>query len=361
MTIPNPSAGRSRTPQPLPPVASPPVANQLGAGQPGPLSYATAGDVAAVSDFAKRVITNVERAIVGKRKQLVLSLVAWLSGGHILLEDVPGVAKTMLARALAKSVGCAFKRVQCTPDLLPSDVTGTSIFNQKTSEFEFRPGPVFTQILLADEINRATPRTQASLLEAMAEARVTVDGTTHVLKPPFLVIATQNPVDHEGTFPLPEAQLDRFLMRFTLGYPTMDEELRMLTMLERTHPLDSLQPVAEASELVAAQQAIRSVRVDPRIRNYLLQLVHETRNHEDLALGGSPRATIALFRCAQAFAAIQGRTYVLPDDVKRIVAPVLNHRIIVRPESRLRKITAEKTIADILAEIAVPTIDPTRD
>jgi len=355
MTIPNPSAGIFRPPQPPPP-NSPRVAGTPVSSQPGSVSYATAGDVAAVSDFAKRVITNVERAIVGKRKQLVLSLVAWLSGGHILLEDVPGVAKTMLARALAKSVGCAFKRVQCTPDLLPSDVTGTSIFNQKTSEFEFRPGPVFTQILLADEINRATPRTQASLLEAMAEARVTVDGTTHILKPPFLVIATQNPVDHEGTFPLPEAQLDRFLMRFTLGYPTMEEELRMLTMLERSHPLDSLQPVAEASELVAAQEAIRLVRVDPRIRNYLLQLVHETRNHEDLALGGSPRATIALFRCAQAFAAIQGRTYVLPDDVKRIVAPVLNHRIIVRPESRLRKVTAEKTVMEILAEIAVPTI-----
>ena len=227
MTNPNPSTGRFRLPQPPPVNSSPPVNSP----QP-PIQYATAGDVAAVSDLAKRVITNVERAIVGKRKQLVLSLVAWLSGGHILLEDVPGVAKTMLARALAKSVGCTFKRIQCTPDLLPSDVTGTSIFNQKTSEFEFRAGPVFTQILLADEINRATPRTQASLLEAMAEARVTVDGTTHVLQPPFLVIATQNPVDHEGTFPLPEAQLDRFLMRFTLGYPTMDEELRMLTMLE---------------------------------------------------------------------------------------------------------------------------------
>ncbi len=337
-----------------------PAAPPASAGLPiPPLAPASAGDVAAVSDLAKRIIGNVERAIVGKRKQLVLSLVAWLSGGHILLEDVPGVAKTMLARALAKSVGCHFKRVQCTPDLLPSDVTGTSIFNQKTSEFEFRPGPVFTQILLADEINRATPRTQASLLEAMAEARVTVDGTTHVLPPPFLVIATQNPVDHEGTFPLPEAQLDRFLMRFTLGYPTMEEEMRMLTMLERVHPIDSLSSVAEASELVAAQEAIRGVRVDPRIRTYLLQLVHETRNHEDLALGGSPRATIALFRCAQAFAAIQGRTYVMPDDVKRIVAPVMNHRIIVRPESRLRKITAEKTVADILAEIAVPTIEPT--
>lgn len=324
-----------------------------------PPAAATAAEVAAVSDLARRIIGNVEKAIVGKRKQLVLAVVAWLSGGHLLLEDVPGVAKTMLARALAKSVGCHFKRIQCTPDLLPSDVTGTSIYNQKTSEFEFRPGPVFTQILLADEINRATPRTQASLLEAMAEGRVTVDGTTHTLPPPFLVIATQNPVDHEGTFPLPEAQLDRFLMRFTLGYPSMEEELRMLAMLERAHPVDSLQSVAQASELVDAQNAIRGVRVDPRIRNYLLQLVHETRHHEDIALGASPRCSIALFRCAQAFAAIQGRTYVLPDDVKRIVAPVMNHRIIVKPESRLRKVTAEKTITDILAEIAVPMIETT--
>ena len=315
--------------------------------------------MAAVSDLARRIIGNVEKAIVGKRKQLVLSIVAWLSGGHLLLEDVPGVAKTMLARALAKSVGCQFKRIQCTPDLLPSDVTGTSIYNQKSGEFEFRPGPVFTQILLADEINRATPRTQASLLEAMAEGRVTVDGTTHTLPPPFLVIATQNPVDHEGTFPLPEAQLDRFLMRFTLGYPSMEEELRMLTMLERTHPVDALESVAEASELVDAQSAIRGVRVDPRIRNYLLQLVHESRTHEDIALGGSPRCSIALFRCAQAFAAIQGRTYVLPDDVKRIVAPVMNHRVIIKPESRLRKVTAEKAIQDILAEIAVPMIEAT--
>jgi MoxR-like ATPase len=311
---------------------------------------------ALVTDLARRVISNVELAIVGKRKQLVLSMVAWLSGGHVLLEDVPGVAKTMLARALAKSLGCQFKRIQCTPDLLPSDVTGTSIFNQKTSEFEFRPGPVFTQILLADEINRATPRTQASLLEAMAEARVTADGVTHDLRPPFLVIATQNPVDHEGTFPLPEAQLDRFLMRFSLGYPTMDEELRMLDLLQTKHPVDTLQTVATADELIAAQQAIRTIHVDPRVRQYLLQIVHDTREHEDLALGGSPRASIALFRCAQAMAAIRGRNFVQPDDVKRVVDPVMNHRIIVRPESRLRKITAEQTMQQIVAQIAVPTI-----
>jgi MoxR-like ATPase len=316
-----------------------------------------AANPAVVSDLAKRIIGNVENAIVGKRKQLVLSLVTWLSGGHILLEDVPGVAKTMLARALARSVGCKFKRVQCTPDLLPTDVTGTSIFNQKTSEFEFRPGPVFTQILLADEINRATPRTQASLLEAMAESRVTVDGTTHQLDAPFIVIATQNPVDHEGTFPLPEAQLDRFMMRFGLGYPSMEEELRMLELLQHTHPIETLQPVADAAEIVQAQQVIRDVHVDPRVRTYLLQIVNQTRQHEDLALGGSPRATISLFRCSQAMAAIRGRQYVMPDDVKKILAPVMNHRVIVRPESRLRKVTGEKVIEDIVSEIAVPTIE----
>ncbi len=309
-----------------------------------------------VGNLSKRIIGNVEQAIVGKRKQLILSLVTWLSGGHLLLEDVPGVAKTMLARALAKSVGCTFKRVQCTPDLLPTDVTGTSIFNQKSGEFEFRAGPVFTQILLADEINRATPRTQASLLEAMAEACVTADGVTHTLRPPFVVIATQNPVDHEGTFPLPEAQLDRFMMRFSLGYPSMEEELRMLELLQHRHPVDGLRAVATADEIASAQNVIRQIHVDPRVRQYLLQIVSETRSHQDIALGGSPRATIALFRCSQAMAAILGRSYVLPDDIKKIVAPVMNHRVIVRPESRLRKVTAEKVIEEIVGEIAVPTI-----
>jgi len=315
-----------------------------------------AGAGSDVTELARRIITNVEKVIVGKRKQIVLSLVAWFSGGHILLEDVPGVAKTMLARALAKSVGCNFKRIQCTPDLLPSDVTGTSIFNQKTSDFEFRAGPVFTQILLADEINRATPRTQASLLEAMAEGRVTVDGKTHLLAPPFLVIATQNPIDHEGTFPLPEAQLDRFLMRFSLGYPSMDEELRMLDLLQKVHPVDTIEAVATADELIRAQEGVRAVHVDAKVKQYLLQIVHDTREHEDLALGGSPRASIALFRCSQAMAAIRGRTFVLPDDVKKVVEPVMSHRIIVRPESRLRKITAQQTLEQILAGIAVPTI-----
>ncbi|XRN64167.1 AAA family ATPase [Anatilimnocola sp. NA78] len=309
-----------------------------------------------VNGAAKRIIANVEKAIVGKRQSLVLSLCAWLCEGHILLEDVPGVAKTMLARALARSVGCTFKRIQCTPDLLPGDVTGASIFNPKTTDFEFRRGPLFAQVVLADEINRTTPRTQSALLEAMAESRVTVDGTTHKLGPPFLVIATQNPVDHEGTFSLPEAQLDRFLMRFSLGYPTMEEELKMLEMLQHSHPIDQIEPVVSAEELVACQQAVRNVYVDDKVRRYLMQIVHDTRSHEDVALGGSPRASIALFRCSQAMAALRGRAYVLPDDVKRVAAPVLTHRIIVKPESRLRKVTATVLVEDIVAEIAVPVL-----
>ncbi|MDP6467425.1 MAG: MoxR family ATPase [Pirellulaceae bacterium] len=322
--------------------------------QPNPSIEVTVADVQGV---AKKVIANVEQAIVGKRQQLIMSLVAWFCEGHILLEDVPGVAKTMLARAMARSVGCSFKRVQCTPDLLPSDVTGASIFNQKTAEFEFRPGPVFAQIVLADEINRTTPRTQASLLEAMAESRVTVDGITHDLAPPFLVVATQNPVDHEGTFPLPEAQLDRFLMKFSLGYPNFDDELKMLEMLQHAHPLDSLEPVIQAEELIECQNDVREIHVDIKVQQYLMQIVHLSREHEDLALGGSPRASIALFRTAQAMAAIRGRNYVQPDDVKRIAPPVMTHRLILRPESRLRKVTAEQVVQDIIDEIAVPTLE----
>lgn len=310
-----------------------------------------------ITATAKKIITNVEKAIVGKRQQLILSLVAWFCEGHILLEDVPGVAKTMMARALARSVGCSFKRLQCTPDLLPTDITGTSIFNQKTSEFQFRPGPIFAQTVLADEINRTTPRTQAALLEAMAEQRVTVDGVTRELKPPFLVIATQNPIDHEGTFPLPEAQLDRFLMRFSLGYPSMDEELKMLEILQHSHPLDSLETVVSADELIACQQAVREIHVHEKVRQYLMQIIHDTRESEDLALGASPRASIALFRTSQAMAAIRGRKFVQPDDVKRVALPVLTHRLILRPESRLRKVTAEYVLSEVIAEIAVPTLD----
>ncbi|MHC4401451.1 MAG: AAA family ATPase [Planctomycetota bacterium] len=310
---------------------------------------------------AKEIIANVEKVIVGKRRQIILSLVSWFCEGHVLLEDVPGVAKTMLARALAKSVGCKFKRIQCTPDLLPTDVTGASIFNQQTAEFEFRPGPVFAQLVLADEINRATPRTQSSLLEAMAESRVTVDGVTHRLQPPFLVIATQNPIDHEGTFPLPEAQLDRFLMRFSLGYPNMDEELQMLELLRRQHPLERLEPVVSPEELVACQEAVREVHVDEKVRRYLTQIVHATRDNDDLSLGGSPRASIALFRTSQALAAASGRNFVQPDDVKRVAGPVLTHRVILRPESRLRKMTPESIVQEIVEEVPVPVLSEVPD
>jgi MoxR-like ATPase len=304
----------------------------------------------------KQIIVNVEKVIVGKRRQIILALVAWLSEGHILLEDVPGVAKTMLVRALAKSVNGSFKRVQCTPDLLPTEITGVSVFNQKSMEFEFHPGPIFAQLVLADEINRATPRTQAALLEAMAERRVTVDGVSHELAPPFLVLATQNPIDHEGTFPLPEAQLDRFLIRLSLGYPTMDEELKLLEMQERGHPLDSLQAVVTTADLLAAQRGVREVYVDAKVRRYLMEIIHKTREHDDVALGGSPRASLALFRTAQALAAVNGRAFVRPDDVKNMAAAVLTHRLILRPESRLRKVTATAVVAEILAEVPVPVV-----
>jgi MoxR-like ATPase len=309
-----------------------------------------------VATTAAKIIANIEKVIVGKKQQLMLTLVAYYCEGHILLEDVPGVAKTMLARALSRSIGCSFKRVQCTPDLLPTDITGVSVFNQKTTEFEFRPGPIFAQIVLADEINRATPRTQAALLEAMGERRVTVDGQGYALKPPFVVVATQNPVDHEGTFPLPEAQLDRFLIRLSLGYPSLEEEGSMLERLQQVHPIDVIQPVATASDILACQQAVREVHVDPKVRRYLLQLVHGTRTHEDIHLGGSPRASIALFRAGQALAAVNGRDFVLPDDIKRLALPVLGHRIILKPESRLRKITPAKVIKSVLDELSVPVL-----
>jgi MoxR-like ATPase len=296
----------------------------------------------------------MEKVIIGKRQQLTLALTAYLCEGHILLEDVPGVAKTMLARALARSVGCSFKRIQCTPDLLPTDVTGVSIFNQKTTEFEFRAGPIFAQTVLADEINRATPRTQSALLEAMAERRVTVDGQTYTLKPPFLVIATQNPIDHEGTFPLPEAQLDRFLIRLSLGYPSLEEEGKMLERLQRSHPIDDLQPVVSGAEFLACQQAVREIYIDDRVRRYLLAVVEATRFHDDVHLGGSPRASIALFRMGQAVAAISGRNFVLPDDIKKTAPAVLSHRLILRPESRLRKVTPAAVVNEILTETAVP-------
>jgi MoxR-like ATPase len=310
-----------------------------------------------VQDTAKSIIRNVENVIVGKRQQIVFSLVSWFCEGHILLEDVPGVAKTMLARALSRSVGCAFCRIQCTPDLLPSDVTGASIFNQKTVEFEFRRGPLFSNIVLADEINRTTPRTQAAFLEAMAEGSVSVDGATYLLQRPFLLIATQNPIDHEGTFPLPEAQLDRFLMKFQLGYPAMDDELGMLANLQLRHPIETLEPVVSSEAIIECQTAVRQVHVDPKISQYILQLVTQTREHEHLSLGGSPRASIALYRAAQSLAAMRGRTYALPDDVKAIAAPVLTHRVILKPESRLRRITGAQIIGELLERIAVPVVE----
>jgi MoxR-like ATPase len=307
-----------------------------------------------LSAVTQKVIANIEKVVFGKRQQLVLALSAYLCEGHILLEDVPGVAKTMFARALARSVGCTFKRLQCTPDLLPTDITGVSIFNQKTTEFEFRPGPLFAQTVLADEINRATPRTQSALLEAMAERRITADGQTYALKPPFLVIATQNPIDHEGTFPLPEAQLDRFLVRLSIGYPSMEDEAKMLSRLQRGHPIDDLNPVVSAADFVACQEAVREIHVDEKVQKYILQIVHATREHDEVQLGGSPRASLALFRTAQAMAGMAGRDYVLPDDVKRMAMPVLGHRLILKPESRLRKVSVPGVVKEILTDVSVP-------
>jgi len=307
-----------------------------------------------VAALANRLMDNIEKVIVGKRAEITLVVMAWLAEGHVLLEDVPGVAKTMLARALAGSVGCQFKRIQCTPDLLPNDITGSSIFNPKTTEFEFRPGPLFAQIVLADEINRATPRAQAALLEAMAERKVTADGTNYALTPPFLLIATQNPIDHEGTFPLPEAQLDRFLVRLNLGYPQFENEVSMLQRLRLGHPIDTLAPVATADEMMAAQQAVREIHADEKVLRYIVQLMHATREHYDLVLGGSPRASMALLHCAQALAAIQGFDFIVPDDVKQVALPVLGHRLILRPESRLRKKTVRAILEEVLNTVPVP-------
>ncbi len=321
-----------------------------------PVGQVTEERLPAVARLAKRIIDNVEQVVIGKRHEITLALVAFFSEGHVLLEDVPGVAKTMLARALAQSVGCTFKRVQCTPDLLPNDITGASIFNPKTTEFEFRPGPLFAQIVLADEINRTTPRTQSALLEAMAERSVTADGENYELKPPFLIIATQNPIDHEGTFPLPEAQLDRFLVRLSLGYPGQEEEGQMLQRLQHGHPIETLAPVVSADEVIACQLAVREIHVDAKVRDYIIKIVRATREHYAISLGGSPRASLALFRAAQALAAIQGDDFVLPDYVKQIAPAVLGHRLIVRPESRLRKVTAAGIVDEILKKIAVPTL-----
>lgn len=301
--------------------------------------------------LAETIIHNVEKVIVGKRASIELLLAAVLVEGHVLLEDVPGVGKTMLARALATSLGGDFKRLQCTPDLLPNDVLGVSIFNQQTNDFEFRPGPVFVNILLADEINRATPRTQSALLEAMQEAQVTVEGVTRPLPRPFLVMATQNPIEYEGTFPLPEAQLDRFLLRVSLGYPTPADEKTIMLNLRRTHPINTLQPVATPADLLALQETVWDVHVDETLQDYIVNLVVATRQHPDLALGISPRGSLGLYKTAQALAALRGRDHVLPDDLKYLVPYIFTHRLIVRPEAELRG----RTAAGILQEIVKGT------
>ncbi|HIA47984.1 MAG TPA: MoxR family ATPase [Candidatus Hydrogenedentes bacterium] len=283
-----------------------------------------------------------------------MALAAVLGGGHVLLEDVPGVAKTILVRTLALTSGCSFARIQCTPDLLPSDVNGVSIFNQNTREFEFRPGPIFAQIVIADEINRATPRTQSAFLEAMAEGQITVDGVTRKLQQPFIVFATQNPVEHEGTFPLPEAQLDRFMMKLTVGYPNMQDEARLLELTRLNHPIDSVSPVTDAKTLQSMQGSVREVFIHDKLREYMLRVIARTRDSVHLALGASPRASMALFRASQSFAAVQGRGYVIPDDIKTLAHPVLEHRLIVNPESRLRRMTSERVLQEILKEVPVP-------
>lgn len=302
----------------------------------------------------KDIIGAVSQVVLDKTSVIKGTVATMLAGGHVLLEDVPGVAKTVLVKALATASGCSFARIQCTPDLLPSDISGVSIYNQKTQEFEFRPGPIFNQIIVADEINRATPRTQSALLEAMAEGQVSVDGKTYKLQPPFIVFATQNPVEHEGTFPLPEAQLDRFMARFSMGYPSIIAEADLLERTRLGHPLDSLVPVTDGATIVRMQATIREVFVHEKVRDYLLRIIHRTRDSSHLTLGASPRAAMALFRMAQASAALDGRGYVIPDDIKSLAHPVLQHRLIVSPESRLRRVTAQGVLSEALAEVSVP-------
>nr|WP_322806278.1 MoxR family ATPase [Thermanaerothrix sp.] len=307
-----------------------------------------------VQQFADKLLANLEKVIVGKRQTLELIVIGLLCQGHLLIDDVPGVGKTILARSLAKSLGCAFSRIQFTPDMLPSDVTGVSIFNQVTREFEFRPGPIVAQVVLADEINRATPKTQSALLEAMEERQITVDGITHPLPQPFIVLGTQNPIEYEGTFPLPEAQLDRFLMRIRIGYPELADEIRILELQQLRHPLLDLQPVATAEEVLDAQEAVKTVYVSPAVERYIVELVRATREHSDVYLGASPRGSLGLYRAGQARAAIKGRDYVLPDDIKVLAEHVLAHRIIIQPAARLKDLTAEQILRDILMTLPVP-------
>ncbi len=310
--------------------------------------------VSHVKEASEKFISNVSNVIVGKQEMAELVLIALLCEGHILIEDVPGTGKTMLAKSAAKSLGCSFKRIQCTPDLLPSDVTGTYYFNQKASEFELRPGPIMANIVLADEINRATPRTQSCLLECMQEQQVTIDLQTINLPRPFLIIATQNPVELEGTFPLPEAQLDRFLLRIKLGYPTESEEETILTRFQQTNPLDSLTSVIEAKELLELNKLCRQVYVESSVRNYMVAIARATRTHQSIELGASPRASLGLNLACQALAAIKGRNYVIPDDVKCLTVPVLAHRLIIKTEARLKRQSAEDILNEILSKVTVP-------
>ncbi len=303
---------------------------------------------------AQRIIENVEKVIVGKTDELQLIVTGLLCAGHILIEDVPGVGKTMLARALASSTGCSFKRIQFTPDLLPTDVTGVSIYNQKAGDFEFRAGPIMAQIVLADEINRATPKTQSALLEAMEEHQTTVDGITHPLPSPFMVLATQNPIEYEGTFPLPEAQLDRFLIRVHLGYPSATDEVIIMDRQQMRHPVEDVGQVTDASEILRLQEAVKSIYVDPLIKQYIVQVVEATRKHEAVYLGASPRGSLAMYRTSQAFALLAGRDFVIPDDVKILAHSALGHRVIVSPAARVKNITATNIVNDCLTRIAVP-------
>lgn len=301
------------------------------------------------------ILQNIEKVMIGKREVAELSVVALLAGGHVLLEDVPGVGKTMMVRALAKSVGAEFKRIQFTPDLLPSDVVGVSIYNPKTLQFEFRQGPIVSHIVLADEINRTSPKTQSALLEAMEEGSVTVDGETIVIPKPFFVMATQNPIEYEGTYPLPEAQLDRFLLKISMGYPTFDEEIEILRRAEHASPIDTLQPVITVAQLYELQRAVKAVHIEENVKTYIVELARQTRQDQYVYLGVSPRASIALMRAAQAYAFIKGRSYVIPDDVQYLMPFVFSHRIILKPEARYEQIEQQEVVRRVLARVAVPT------